>query len=123
MYWYIGIAMGFLEKLYLATGKQTYLATAKDLFTFVRRCAEDRTRTFASGKLGWGSAVLYHITGDRKCASMAEKTANYLIEVQNRDGSWGDSSIQAELIYDLTAEMALWLAEYDRELVKTRPIA
>jgi hypothetical protein len=53
-YFYPGIAMGFLSKLYLATGKREYLDASAGYFDFTPQCREDVYCSGPSGKVGWG---------------------------------------------------------------------
>jgi hypothetical protein len=73
----------------------------------------------SSGKAGWGSAMLYRISGDRRFRDVALHVANYISKRQNDDGSWtlvgagyADDKGQglSNSDFDLTAEFSLWLA-------------
>lgn len=53
--------------------------------------------------------------GNDKAASLAREIADYLVSIQNNDGSWLDAAEPLDH-YDQTAEIALWLTEIHSSL-------
>jgi hypothetical protein len=118
-YFYPGIAMGFLSKLYLATGKEAYLKASEGYFDFTPRCCDDVYCTGPSGKVGWGSAQMYWITGDEKYRQAAVAVGDYLLRSQRADGAWdlgGPYGSDAYTLLDITAEFVVWCAEIAQHL-------
>ena len=118
-YFYPGIAMGFLSKLYLATGKREYLEASEGYFDFTPRCQDDVYCTGPSGKVGWGSAQMYWITGEEKYRDAAVAVGDYLLEGQKDNGLWdlaGPYGSDRFTILDITAEFVVWLAEIAQHL-------
>jgi hypothetical protein len=118
-YFYPGIAMGFLSKLYLATGKREYLDASEGYFDFTTHCREDVYRKGQSGKVGWGCAQMYWITGDEKYRRAAAEVGDFLLETQTGSGLWdlgGPYGSARATILDITAEFVVWLAEIAQHL-------
>jgi len=119
LYFYPGIAMGFLAKLYLATGKREYLEASEIYFDFTTRCAEDRYSIGQSGKVGWGAAQMYAITGDEKYRRAAIEVGDFMLDVQLDEGYWDPgppNPITPYLRLDATAEFVVWQAEIAQHL-------
>jgi hypothetical protein len=125
-YFMVGLPMALLSKLYLATNQKNYLDAALGYFQFTKHCAEDAYSYPASGKSGFGSAILSRITGKEDIKSAAERQLEFLVETQNQDGAWksfpglklyGDGAIfPIEGQIDITAEFTVWLNEMLQEL-------
>jgi len=124
-WWFtIGHPIGFLTKLYLATNCEKYLEGAKEYFNFTDSCVKQPEGVFswpASGKIGWGSAVLYNVTGDPRYAEAAKAVADYLVETQSPDGYWLGyvSRFEDQPLFNtvaITAEFVVWLREILQEL-------
>jgi hypothetical protein len=107
-----GIAAGFLCRLYQATGQSEWLQLAKEYLLFAENMNGFLFRLLPSGKVGWASAVLYTLTGERKYARLAGRVAHVLLEAQAPDGSWNAGDIfPPEAAIDITAEMVVWMDE------------
>lgn len=118
-YFYPGIAMGFLAKLYLATGKQEYLDASAAYFDFFTRCDKDAYNYGPSVKVGWGSSLMYHITGDEKYRQTAVAIGNSILQAQLDDGHWNPSTghqITRHIQLDATAECTVWMSEIAQHL-------
>ena len=127
-YFYPGIAMEFLTKLYLATGRKEYLNASESYFDFTTRCADDVYCTDPGGIIGWGSTQMYWITGEEKYRRAAVTAGDFLIRSQHDEGYWK----LAEEVYphrpearymqlDITAEYVVWLAEMAQHLGRKAP--
>jgi rhamnogalacturonyl hydrolase YesR len=88
IYFNPGIALIYLSQLYRATGEEEYLEAGQQVFRFTEGCAEDVYRFPPSGKLGFGSALLYSITGVPAARRAALRVAEYLVETQTPEGFW-----------------------------------
>lgn len=124
-YFFPGLMMAFLAKLYDSTSEEKYLACAKRLMGFSVRCQPDVYASIPSIKLGWGAAALFRITGDQTARRVAERIAAYVLETQNVDGTWykneylGDpegSVAEYSHRMDLTAEFTVRLIEMSKDL-------
>jgi len=111
-YYSPGIAMLFCARLHAATGCGKALQTAKALFEFSLRCAEDRYSYPASGKSAVGAALLHKLTGDARAREAALCFGDYLLAEQSPEGWWrnphGDNMI---IRLDHTAEFVIWLTD------------
>ena len=88
-YYFIpGIAAAFLGRLYMASGNEKHLELAEKYLEFSLRCSEDQFTRPQVGKVGWGAAVLYRITGASTYLNLARKVAQYLVDYQHPKGYW-----------------------------------
>ena len=124
-YFFPGLMMAFLCKLYLVTREKKYAAAATRLLRFSVKCQPDVYANMSNIKLGWGSAALYKITGDPLARDVAERIATYLLDTQNADGTWftndylGDAPGTVNEYshkMDLTAEFTVRLIEITKDL-------
>jgi hypothetical protein len=125
-YFMVGLPMALLSKLYLATNLKNYLDAARGYFQFTKHCADDAYSYPASGKSGFGSAILARITGNEDIKSAAERQLEYLVQTQDQDGAWksfpglklyGNGSVfPIEGQIDITGEFTVWLNEMLQEL-------
>jgi len=113
--WYFicGACAAFLVRLCRATGASRHLRAAQQYVEFCTRCAADRYSTPQSGKVGWGSALLFGLTGDEEYEKMARAVGDYLVESQQDDGTWRNPVVSQEayVIMDATAEFVVELCE------------
>ena len=117
IYYNPGIAMVFLERLYLATLDEKYLSAAKQIFEFTLRCDADAYQTPPSGKSGLGAALLFYITGDTRARNKAIEFAEYLLRVQYPEGPWGFTpNDPIEPLIDVTAEFTIFITEISATL-------
>jgi hypothetical protein len=125
IYWYFGIGMAALGKLYLATGERKWLAAAQKIFDLTEKCSPDVYQSLTSAKVGWGASVLYRITGEKRFEKTTLHVGNYLLDTQTDEGVWirrpqfesvNDQPIPNSL--DTTLERCLWLFEMARGLEK-----
>jgi hypothetical protein len=117
-YWQLGFAMHALGKTYLATKQKKYLQTAKLLFDFFEHCREDRFQALASGKVAWGTAILYKVTGEQRYLKVVEQILDNFADIQLPDGTWFNfpyfkSAAEQPVAptYEITIELAYLIAE------------
>jgi hypothetical protein len=122
-YFFVGHPAGYLSELYALTGDDRYRRGAESYFAFAVSCREDVYAHPPSGKLGWGSAASFRATRDVAFRDAAERIADYLLSIQNPDGSWLYDSLYgnmdeqpAAITFDLTHEFVTWLAEIAGDL-------
>jgi hypothetical protein len=117
-YWLLGALMAFLSELYLATGEQKYLDGAKAVFEFGDGCHEDLYCNTLNHKYLWGCARLYHVSGDLRPLEAAMRIADFLVRIQEPDGTWWHSGFipvreqQTPVgTVDVTSQFCIWLVK------------
>lgn len=112
-YFQLGIAAAFLSKLYAALGHDCYLLAARGYLDFIDGCREDKFSTPQSGKLAWGSAYVFHLTGEQKYLEVVRNVTDYLCDSQQAEGHWGEVRGPADVAgaLDLTNEFVSILIE------------
>ena len=124
-YYIIGYPIIFLSKLYQATGEDRYLEAAREYFNFTKLCQDDVYASPPSGKLGWGCAALYGITGDREVGEAVKSEVRYLLRTQDEEGCWSRFPSFKRYLngepyplsgrVDITGEFCAWLSEIFQE--------
>lgn len=111
-YYCAGIACLFLTRLYLATGHESCLAGAQELFAFSLRCAEDAYSYPTAGKGAVAAALLYALTGDERARRAVETFADYLVAEQREEGWWCNPHNDGLVVrLDHTAEFVVFMSE------------
>jgi hypothetical protein len=112
-----GMMIGALTDLYRVTRVTKYLDAARAVFEFVIDGSPDVLRTTLAHKFAWGAAWLFRATQDARCLEAACQVCDYLVEVQESDGSfvhWGLVKSSAEWPFsprlNITAQFALWIS-------------
>ena len=122
LYWLIGLPMAALAKLYQVVGERKYLECSIALYDFLVSCRPDVFGSPPIGKLGWGAAVLYRITGDTRYLETNQKITRYYLDTQHKDGYWlapAYETVEAQPLKqttDWTSEFCAWLSDYLAEL-------
>lgn len=83
-----GIAAAFLARLYLATGKLDSLELAKAYQAFSMNSTERQFEVPQVCKTGWGSSLLYEITGEQMYRDWTIRVGDYYLATQQADGHW-----------------------------------
>ncbi len=88
--WYFqyGIAAALAASLYGATGNSEWLELGQDYLKATQHCREDVFRQGTSGKIGWGAAWMYRMTGDLQYRRIAQSVYTNLRETQHEQGWW-----------------------------------
>ena len=114
-YWCWAWPMNGLVKLYGHTGEDRYLKGAIEIYDFLASCHEHAFHFTTAGKCGWGSAMLYRITGDKRYQKTALSQMEFILDHQHGDGYMlgpGAESFEAQPLrttYDFTADFGSWL--------------
>ena len=114
----VGLPFAFTLLLHQATGEPRFEQLADALFSFQSRGLEPWDVP-SSGKAGWGSSMLYRITGETRYRDVALRVAQQIMGYQT-PGGWftigprpgpaaGEPAAFAPFTYDVTAEFVLWL--------------
>jgi len=121
-YWCWGWPMNGLIKLYDRTGRQRYLDGAIEIYDFLASCHENAFHFTTAGKDGWGSSMLYRITGDKRYLKTALSQMEFILDSQQPEGymlgpgakSFDDQALRTT--YDFTADFSSWLVGVSMEL-------
>ena len=122
LYWLVGLPMAALAKLYQVVGERKYLECSIALYDFLMSCNPDVFGSPPIGKLGWGSAILYRITGDTRYLETNRKITRYYLDTQHKDGYWlapAYKTVEEQPLKqttDWTGEFCAWLSDYQAEL-------
>jgi len=85
----IGAAVAFLATSFEEGGDDDDLEAAVELHDFIVAMGEGVWQP-ANAVVGWGSALLYEITGEDAFLATTERMADVLCEAQAPGGSWGE---------------------------------
>ncbi len=122
-YWPWAMPMANLALLYDRAGEKRFLEGAIRVHEFLSSCHPHAFSWTTSGKSGWGSAILYRLTGDRKYRETALMEMEFILGLQQPEGAMlfpGAESIEAQATrttYDLTGEYTAWLTDTAAELM------
>lgn len=87
MYIFLGAAIMGLCNVYMVFPEPIFLEAAKCYYEWAMHW-DDIWETPRSGKLARGAADLYRITQDPQYAQTAVRIADYIVNTQNKNGSW-----------------------------------
>ncbi len=95
-----GIAAGFLCRLYLAEPRPEYLDLARRYQAFSMAATPRQFEFRQVVKSGWGSSLLYQITGEDQYLEWTYRMGDWLVAGQSEDGRWlyEDSATQGAMI-------------------------
>ena len=116
-YWPWGMPMVNLTNMSVITGEKKYLDGAIRIFEFMESCTEHAFHWLTAGKCGWGAAILYRITGEKRFREKAISQMDFILKSQHRDGYMMGPGITNELeqpariTYDYTGEWISWLID------------
>lgn len=121
-FYYPGIAMEFLNKLYQITGRRKYLEASRRCFDFACRCGKRILRTDPGAIIGPAAALMYRIDSNPRCHDVAVAVGDSLVSKQTAAGFWfkqdeADSTEHAHrhlLKLEGTAEFVVWLTDIVR---------
>ena len=108
--WYFqyGISAALLADLSRQTGEARWLELARRYLHASAHCYEDRYRTPQSGKIGWGAAWTYALSGLAEDKELVTAVERGLGDLQGGDGSWN-----GEGVYDASPAPASAVARMD----------
>ena len=93
-----GIAAGFLGRLYLAEPRPEYLALARRYQAFSMNSTEGQFKFAQVCKSGWGSSLLYQITGEGQYLAWTRRMGDWFAAGQAPEGFWPTAAGGAETI-------------------------
>lgn len=83
-----GIAAGFLCRLYLAEPRAEYLELARRYQAFSMAATPAQFKYGPVCKSGWGSSLLYEITGEQAYEEWTYRMGDWFVEHQDPAGFW-----------------------------------
>ena len=90
-YFNAGIAAAFLARLTMATGDPEWTALGKSYLEIGFHVLDEMYETAQVGKVGWGAALIYGVTGESRHLELAERVGHALIAQQTAEGAWDNT--------------------------------
>ncbi len=91
MYFNIGIASAFLARLTMATGDREWAELGKRYLEIGFNVLDEMYETAQAGKVGWGAALTYGVTGERRYLELTERVGGALLDQQTPEGAWDNT--------------------------------
>jgi hypothetical protein len=92
-YYQYGVAAVFSSSLSAATGDRRWLDLAEKFLRASKHCREDVYQEPQSGKIGWGAAWTYRLSGEPEDLRMAQAVAEGLRTLQSEQGWWSTLNV------------------------------
>lgn len=120
-YWHLGMPIVTLAKLFEITGKQEYMDNAVRYYDYLMGCHSDVLCSPPSGKLCWGSAVMYRLTKDERYRKTNSQILEYFESLLQKDGhieppGAAPGIAGLELAMNYTGEFSTWFADSAAEI-------
>src|SRR3546814_10765500 len=101
----------------LLTGERKWIDAAEKLLVFVKTCHPQIFESTSNGKIAWGCAEIFSVTGDAGFRDTSARMAEWICDVQAEDGRWFRSAAQMiPVAYDATFERVFYLSRVARAL-------
>jgi hypothetical protein len=91
MYFNIGIAAAFLTRLSQATGDHEWVDLGKRYLDIGFNVLDEMYETAQVGKVGWGAALVYGASGEKRYLDLATRVGRALLEQQTAEGAWDNT--------------------------------
>jgi len=113
MYFNIGIAAAFLSRLTMATGDREWAELAKHYLEIGFHVLDEMYETAQVGKVGWGAALTWAVTGERRYFELAQRVGDALIAQQTEAGAWDNTGgyVSDAVRTEVTCEFIVLLDE------------
>jgi hypothetical protein len=113
MYFNMGIAAAFLSRLAMATGDGAWAGLAKQYLGIGFNVLDEMYETAQVGKVGWGAALTYGVSGDRKYLDLATRVGDAMIAQQTDTGGWDNTGgyVNDAVRIEVTCEFIVLLDE------------
>ena len=83
-----GIAAAFLCRLHMADPDPAYVDLARQYMKFSMNSTDGQFQFAPACKSGWGSALLYQVTGEAQYRDWTLKLGDWFADTQSDDGTW-----------------------------------
>ncbi len=112
-YFNAGIAAAFLARLTMATGDRSWAELGRKYLEITFNVLDDMYETAQVGKVGWGAALLYGVTGEPKMLQLAERVSGALLQQQTDTGGWDNTGgyVNDAVRIEVTCEFVVLLDE------------
>jgi hypothetical protein len=121
-YWIWAWPMNVMLAVHEYTGDDTYLETAVAIWEWLVSAHPDAFHFTTAGKGGWGSSILYRLTGERRYREKCLSQMDFILSRQQAEG-WmlgpGTPDFDSQPLrttYDFTADFTSWLIDSAMEL-------
>jgi hypothetical protein len=121
-YWIWAWPMNVMIAVYEYTGDKKYLDAAIRIWEWLASAHENAFHFTTAGKGGWGSAMLFRITGEKRYLEKCLSQMDFILSTQQPAG-WmlgpGTKDFAAQPLrttYDFTADFTSWLVDSAMEL-------
>ncbi len=113
MYFNAGIAAAFLARLSMATGDGSWAELGRKYLDITFNVLDEMYETAQVGKVGWGSALVYGVTGDEKMLQLAGRVGEALLKQQTDTGGWDNTGgyVNDAVRIEVTCEFIVLLDE------------
>lgn len=108
-----GMVAAFLCRLAQADGDTAHVELAKQYMEISFHCLDEMYETAQAGKVGWGSALIYGVSGDDRFRALAERTGEALMAQQTESGGWDNTGgyVNDAIRIEVTGEFVVILDE------------
>ena len=121
-YWLWAWPMNVMIATYEYTGNKKYLDSAITIWEWLARAHENAFHFTTAGKSGWGSAMLFRITSEKRYLEKCLSQMDFILSAQQPAG-WmlgpGNQDFTKQPLrttYDFTADFTSWLVDSAMEL-------
>lgn len=90
-YFNAGIAAAFLARLTMATGDRAWVDLGRQYLGITFNVLDEMYETAQVGKVGWGAALVFGVTGEDRMLALAERVGEALLAQQTDTGGWDNT--------------------------------
>ena len=97
----------------MATGDAEWAELGKQFIEITFHTLDEMYETAQVGKVGWGAALLYGVTGDDRYRAHAERVGEAMLAQQTDTGGWDNTGgyLNDAVRIEVTAEFGVLLDE------------
>lgn len=113
-YFNSGMAAAFLARLTMATGDAQWAELGKRYLEISFHVLDEMYETAQVGKVGWGAALIYAVTGEERYRAHAERAGEAMLAQQDASsGGWDNTGgyVNDAVRTEVTAEFCVLLDE------------
>src|SRR3546814_14943096 len=100
-----------MAQMNLLTGERKWIDAAEKLLVFVKTCHPQIIESTSNGKIAWGCAAIFSVTGDAGFRDTSARMADWICAVKAEDGRWFRSADnQLPVAYDEPSNRVIYLS-------------